>query len=217
MRSILATFVAICALCLCAAPTRSMVAGRRISATALPLPYDAEVEYIEGTGTQYIDTLIDSTSTMSCIARVGVVDGYPDVIIGQCYDDSQDWRLFYPAGTCLDIGSARLFQNKKLTAGELYDVSFGNLTMTVDGTTSTGVAAGAVTARHILAMAKINPYGTYCYKVRIGSILLVDGGVTVRDMIAVRQNGVGYMFDRISGELFGNSGTGSFIIGPDKN
>ena len=36
------------------------------------------------------------------------------------------------------------------------------------------------------------------------------------DFIPVRVGDVGYMYDRVSGELFGNSGTGAFIIGPDK-
>ena len=36
-------------------------------------------------------------------------------------------------------------------------------------------------------------------------------------MIPVRKDGVGYMYDKISGQLFGNAaGTGAFVIGPDK-
>lgn len=47
------------------------------------------------------------------------------------------------------------------------------------------------------------------------------GGVLVRDFIPVRftnENGVteGAMYDRVSGHLFGNAGTGAFVIGPDK-
>ena len=41
-----------------------------------------------------------------------------------------------------------------------------------------------------------------------------------RDFIPVRvgsgANAVGYMYDRVSGQLFGNAGTGAFVIGPDK-
>ena len=37
----------------------------------------------------------------------------------------------------------------------------------------------------------------------------------VLDLIPVRVGNVGYMFDRVSGQLFGNSGTGSFVLGPD--
>lgn len=37
----------------------------------------------------------------------------------------------------------------------------------------------------------------------------------VLDLIPVRVGNVGYMYDRVSGKLFGNVGTGSFILGPD--
>jgi hypothetical protein len=40
--------------------------------------------------------------------------------------------------------------------------------------------------------------------------------VLVRDMIPVRVGNVGYLYDKVSGQLFGNSGTGNFILGPDK-
>ena len=36
------------------------------------------------------------------------------------------------------------------------------------------------------------------------------------DIIPVRVGDVGYLYDRVSGQLFGNSGTGEFIVGPDK-
>lgn len=37
-------------------------------------------------------------------------------------------------------------------------------------------------------------------------------GELVRDMVPVEVDGVGYMYDKVSGELFGNLGTGSFIL-----
>jgi hypothetical protein len=39
----------------------------------------------------------------------------------------------------------------------------------------------------------------------------------VRDFIPVRVGQVGYMYDKISGQLFSNAGTGNFILGADKN
>lgn len=43
-----------------------------------------------------------------------------------------------------------------------------------------------------------------------------------RGMMQAQQGGlpydvgtVGYMYDRVSGQLFGNAGTGDFILGPD--
>jgi hypothetical protein len=49
---------------------------------------------------------------------------------------------------------------------------------------------------------------------------LYHGGALARDYIPVRvgsgAGAVGYLFDRVSGQLFGNAGTGDFTIGPDK-
>jgi len=52
----------------------------------------------------------------------------------------------------------------------------------------------------------------YAAQIRVSSTV-------VRDYIPVRVGRVGYLFDRVSGEYlpYGNKGTGSFILGPDKN
>lgn len=44
----------------------------------------------------------------------------------------------------------------------------------------------------------------------------MDNGVLVRDYIPVRVGQTGYLFDNVSKQLFGNAGTGAFVIGPDK-
>ena len=36
------------------------------------------------------------------------------------------------------------------------------------------------------------------------------------ELIPVRVGQVGYLYDKISGQLFGNQGTGDFVLGPDK-
>ena len=52
-------------------------------------------------------------------------------------------------------------------------------------------------------------------KSRIAYCKVYDNGTLLRDFIPVRVGNVGYMYDKVSGQLFGNSGTGSFILGPD--
>ena len=42
-----------------------------------------------------------------------------------------------------------------------------------------------------------------------------DNNVIIMDLIPVRVGTVGYMYDKVSGKLFENEGTGSFILGPD--
>ena len=51
--------------------------------------------------------------------------------------------------------------------------------------------------------------------VRLYNVELLKNGVKLRDFIPVRVGEVGYMYDQVSGELFGNAGSGSFILGPD--
>lgn len=55
---------------------------------------------------------------------------------------------------------------------------------------------------------------------RLHRAILTLDGVVVRDYVPVRigegESAVGLMYDRVSGELFGNDGTGYFIVGPDK-
>ena len=48
------------------------------------------------------------------------------------------------------------------------------------------------------------------------SCKLIKNGVTVRDFIPVRKDGIGYMYDKVSGELFGNeNSSGAFTYGND--
>lgn len=58
-------------------------------------------------------------------------------------------------------------------------------------------------------------YQSIAYKARLYGETIHTNGNLVRDFIPVRVGQVGYMYDRVSGQLFGNAGTGAFILGPD--
>lgn len=51
---------------------------------------------------------------------------------------------------------------------------------------------------------------------KIYDFQIYDHGIFVRDFVPVRVGTTGYMYDKVSKTLFGNAGTGSFILGPDK-
>ena len=55
---------------------------------------------------------------------------------------------------------------------------------------------------------------------KVYSLKMWQGGTLVRDIAPVRvgsgSSAVGYLYDRVSGELFGNAGMGAFVLGPDK-
>jgi hypothetical protein len=52
---------------------------------------------------------------------------------------------------------------------------------------------------------------------RIKSFTWRRNGADFMELIPVRVGNVGYMYDKVNGKLFGNSGTGSFTLGADKN
>ena len=52
----------------------------------------------------------------------------------------------------------------------------------------------------------INIYGFSIYN---------ENDELILDIIPVRKGATGYMYDKVSEQLFGNNGTGSFVLGPD--
>lgn len=52
--------------------------------------------------------------------------------------------------------------------------------------------------------------------VRIGANKLTINGEVKLDLVPVRKNGIGYMYDKIEQKFYGGSVNNSFIIGPDK-
>jgi hypothetical protein len=51
---------------------------------------------------------------------------------------------------------------------------------------------------------------------RVERFKITENNYLLYDFIPVRIGTTGYMYDKVSGQLFGNAGTGSFILGPDK-
>lgn len=61
-------------------------------------------------------------------------------------------------------------------------------------------------------------YGITTYapiRIRCASFSIFEEDEKIFDLLPVRIGSTGYMLDTVSGELFRNAGTGSFILGPD--
>lgn len=190
-----------------------MMLGARTGAwspSGTPLPYDAEVEYLESTGTQYFDT--------------GVTPKKENI---------QSWGLFQtntevPFG-CLNFsivsGYHRFFTKAGMSFGQnqgkfhTWKLNSSNKELLLDGK-KVATNVGTVDAVGNLWLFGRSDTGVKG-KVRLYFFKEEDqNGNPVFDFIFVRvgprENCVGCMYDRVSGKLFRNSGTGDFIIGPDK-
>ena len=186
------------------------------------LPYDAEVEYLEGTGKQYLSTMMIPTRVHVGLKPIGPASPYnANAYFGVNNSISRTTGLFSETKDTLKaVNIHRNIVEFSALWGEFHSVCFDRDTVSVDGETKAlvtdfyGIADG------------IKSFGLFDFPQRatnsnpksaISYCKMWDREDNLMaDFIPVRVGDVGYMYDRISGQLFGNAGTGAFVIGPDK-
>lgn len=188
-----------------------MLIGARTGAwsSGAKLPYDAEVEYLESTGVQYIDTGVDISSydtikvdatVIAFLSRAGIFgsDGWLSSFVT---NNSNELR-WLPSFDKMSV--ARIWY-----IGKRLNCFFTRNGMTINGVSYvlSGDAGNTGSGNFMLFKGR-----NICSNVRIYSFSIDEK----LNLIPVRKDGVGFMYDKVSGELFGNAGTGAFIIGPDK-
>ena len=190
------------------------------------LPYDAEVEYLESTGKQWIDTgkVLSSTgfaydadvmfqTTYNCIVFGGrtVADNVEADSLSLFIVNSM-WRFD-------NFGSSRT--GPAVNTGIRYSVSLVDGKTTVNGVElDTPIPIGRSSGATVYIFAGHRPQESvdveYQSSIRLYSLKFRQDGVLTADYRPVRVGAVGYIYDRVSDQLYGNAGTGAFIIGPDK-
>lgn len=199
------------------------------------LPYDAEVEYLESTGSAFIDTGITPTLAYSVECVFTYVSPFSSSdASGTLFGCLTGWNSYTymcavnPSGTSYNcwgnkntsLANASSYWNSLFGDWHLFE--FIPKSTYIDNvkkfTDSTGT--GNPTTSMYLFCAH-HPSGTNgCYGVgttkRIKYTKIYDANNTlVRHFIPVRVGQTGYMYDKISGELFGNEGSGDFTYGND--
>jgi len=186
-----------------------------------PMPfYDAEIEYLESTGTQWIDTgvyhnegqsyAIDIIATPTKVesdfiaTRIGnggmVVGFYNYFVFGYNRPNSR-------------IDTERL-EVKKTELHIEYEFKDGNRTLMVNGISYS--KEGATYSANSTIRIYGGYQGVYYSSIKCKRVIFRDANNNLLiDMIPVRVGQVGYMYDKVSKQLFGNAGTGDFVLGPD--
>lgn len=216
MKKLMTIVMALVGIVALAAPVRSLVSARTSICTSSPSgqPYDCEIEYIENTGGSYIDLGIKPNNTTELRVDFKPMAkeadyGYP--VLGVDYS-AFNISCYY--GYLVYI---------YVKGKSICSFSGGDRTRRVleikDGIASVGSNAQEYSppefqcTRSCLLFATRKPDGTLykAAKYRIFSCSIAN-----LDLIPVRKGTVGYMYDRNSGRMFGNIGTGAFVLGPDK-
>ena len=177
------------------------------------LPYDAEVEYLESTGTQWINTGVN-----------GAADLYYSLTIQPTYS-SGDRKYFgsYPSGLTLAQlnGNWRFLERNWILSSVAVDSTTASVVerrsdgLYVNGAKVADIWDGARASTGLILFGQRTDSGVSLSYCRVYACKIYLGAVLVRDYIPVRKGTVGYLYDRVSGKLFGNAGTGDFLYGQD--
>ena len=186
--------------------------------------YDAEIAYLEGTGTQYIDTGFSPTNTCGMYVKVCAtqLNGSTSHIGGASGNASNSrWNMNY-------TGTKKIAMNWNSTRDtgysptvEVYDILESNYLNSryayINGVQKVSFSTTLATVGRSAYIFSTHTQSGFSNPLvgRISEFKISKGSDIEMDFIPVRVGQVGYMYDKISGKLFGNAGTGSFVLGPD--
>lgn len=191
------------------------------------LPYDAQVEWLGSDSTAYIDTGVNGNNyylrfTGHFIYTTHVNYG---AIYGNYVSDNHNGTrliLNYASNTAISCLNTKCTTNGNTIVTLPINVKHSFLAnyneVTIDSTTTTVSNKGSGTTNNgnvCLFNRSLTNTANRNIGLKIYDLQIYDNGVLIRDYIPVRVGTVGYMYDTVSGELFGNSGTGTFTYGND--
>lgn len=212
------------------------VVRRRIMGGCV-LSYAAKIEYLQSSGTQYIDTGISPSTNFECEIKAEYIDNQLnfDTLLGSftsanAYGVALAIRANNTSGKINSgyiqfgndtnhFGSCAISTLSTLGL-HTYKTSVKNRTISisVDEIATTAVYnAGNPSSLSMYMFARHRQdigVGNYS-KAKVYYCKIWNGGNLVFDAIPVRVGRVGYMYDRVSRKLFSNNGNGTFILGSD--
>ena len=201
------------------------------------LPYDAEIEYLESFSGQYIDTgVIINSGDYSFIVDGMILDFNSSIAVVRwtpsptycsygLYVGSRDAIVaYYGNYQNLNYNNTIVFSNYKnkrkiYRFGENQKFTIEDLNGTINESIPVPFDNTLQNNTYSLRLFSFFTQGNQTIsqsKVRLYSFIFLKGNKVIQDLIPVRKGNVGCMYDKISGQLFGNGGTGNFILGPDK-
>lgn len=194
----------------------ALMAGKR-------LPYDAEVEYLESTGTQYIDTGIELSSSTSVEVVYEVLSSQLNTCIfsGRTSAESNSFSIWNDVnGRYRFDFTASGADNKNgpsSIVGSYVSLKKDGNRNFVNGVEIAANASKTFACDYTAYLFAMNNGGVanFFVSARVASCKIWKNGVLVRDYIPVRKGTTGELYDRVSGKFAERHG--DFVLGQDKN
>lgn len=186
------------------------------------LPYDAEVEWLSNGGTAYIDTGIIPIDTPRIVINL-MMSGFADTDVFGFSSNTIPSFIgdVYPEGGKQYFRYYRYYSTESVGTSLLSSAEYDNWAEWDLGyiCKCNGITLDTLTRQSFAS----NTQTLYLFKgrtissslVRVGATQIYDGDTLMRDFIPVRVGQVGYMYDKVSKQLFANVGSGAFVFGND--
>lgn len=179
------------------------------------LPYDSKIEYLQGDGNAYIDTGINLRTANVATYDVALpqVPSTTSVLFGIFYDNSTTGRY---QGSYISSGKWSATSNDYMTTSGI--TANANVVANTRYTITVTQKNAQATDNTIYFFARHNDGNSPLpCAMRAYSLQIKQNNSLVRDFIPVRRGQEGFLYDRITGQMFGNIGSGAFVCGPDIN
>lgn len=189
----------------------------------LPSGY-TELEYIESTGEQYIDTEVtpNQDTGVSIDFQMSVISGWKSIYGARKTNANVDSYQLWHTGTAFGF----YYASKNTTWSGLngtarHSIVANKNTAVANGTASVSLAYSAFTTNYPMFLFAANTAGSVestgdNVAMKLYSCQIYDNGTLVRDFVpAMNSSGVVGLYDRVTASFFGNAGTGTFTAGPE--
>lgn len=184
-----------------------------------------ELEYIQSSGTQYVNTGFNPSSKSRIVFDFQSTGSSSDTIKAmfgaRLNNDTKCFNMFALPATAYPQYGANAYNAKPITTDILqrtvYDM---NANTTTVGSTTVSFAAETFSTGYPVYLFSLNDNGSpdsRYIKGKLYSCQIYDNGLLVRDYIPAKtiEGEVG-LYDRVFHEFYRNAGTGEFIAGPVK-
>ena len=188
-----------------------------------PLPEGyTQLEYIQSSGTQYIDTGFRHNQDTRIVmdAQAVKITANAWAFEGRISNSSARHGVFFYESSGDQWNGDYVTQRHAFTGIGWYDrlnVDFNKNTLTLNGSTYTFQAQDFQSTVNLALLAantngKIDGY----LSARLYSCQIYDNGALIRDFVpCTNPSGAAGLYDRIGNQFYGNAGSGIFTAGPE--
>ena len=182
-----------------------------------------ELEYIETTGTQYIDTGYKTTSNTSIEMRCSPTNVSSQSVGGFFYasDRSTGVESYVWDGVItISYNGIKYLISEQVNAGDIFDImQFSDRVFVYRENDKKKIINSYSVQTLGLSNSNLTLFKllreSFTGAVKLYSCKIYEGSSIVRDYVPAEKNGVIGLYDKITNTMYENAGTGSFISGPE--